>query len=274
MNLETYLRTTTGAGYDPYGLRQFASQLVEIRRTANELVDVLDNLDKAERSTVHVDNLRCARDLACEVSAFFPGEFYIGRRVRELAADLRYAVIQAGAYPDSFDMTITVPLAVTRARRLERYLGRYGASEIACSIGRARTLYDSAPFIILFIGAISGVGTYISLLTMLPTVWWLLNAGLSLVIGSAAAATVDSSIRQVLEGERVVLPWPLIAFTLRVIPHCHRARYTEEFRAELHALSPWKQLVYSINQASRAAALRSSLADERTIDADSATELP
>lgn len=180
-------------------------------------------------------------------------------------------------HPTGFDVSVLFPPASARVRnlrvrahRLERYLRTHGSGELACNFGRSRTLYDNVPWIVSFTGVTTGAGAYF-LLTIISTLWWL-NGSFAFAIGSLAAACASSAIFQVIDGKRVVLSWPLIALTLRMIPVQHRLRYAEEFRADLYIISPWQQLVYSFNQLSRAMELRSSLAEERTLDADSSSE--
>jgi hypothetical protein len=260
VNLESYLQHPPTGSSDPYRVRRLATELLKIRRTSTELVDAIGELTDDLSAAVDCARLARARDLAVSVAAFFPPEFHLHRSARALVNDQDLAAIQARSYTAGLDFNLTVPMAAVRARRLDRYLHSHGPSEVACALGRARTLNDNGPFIVLFVGAVTGVVTFV-LLNAVAGPWWL-NLVVAAMCCAGAATQAIVTIRQVLDGERVVLTWPLIALTLQAMPPGHRERYAEEFRAELYELTPWGQVRYSVNQVVRAPALRASLVEQ------------
>ena len=279
MNLDTYLKSTTAAGYDHFGLRRFAANLIGARRDARRLIELLEEIQRADEKHKVPRRLASAIALAGKVVEFFPSEYHVGGKARSLTDDLRHAGVRLAAYPESWSLETTTPEAVIRARFIERFLLEHGAPEIALAFGRSRTLHDNSPFIVIFAGMTSGVASFAAF-TVLLKAWALLASTvgayapwltvvLAVICGLFVATEVGVTINEVLKGEHVVPSWPLVALALRWIPRSARLRYEEEFRAEIYQLGLFQQLRYSVNLALRAFELRRSLASTKsTEDAD------
>lgn len=279
MNLVTYLKSTTAAGYDHFGLRRFAANLVVARRQARRLVELLEEIERGDHNHKTPQRLAAAIALAWKVVGFFPTEYHVGQKAASLAGELRHAGVHLSAYPESWSLETIAPDAVIRAKFIERFLLERGAPEIALAFGRARTLHDNGPYIVIFAGMTSGVASFAGF-TFLFKAWsplasaigayapWL-TVVLAVISGLFVATEVGVTINEVLKGEHVVPSWPLVALALRWIPRSARLRYEEEFRAEIYQLGLFQQLRYSVNLVLRAFDLRSSLASTRSAeDAD------
>ena len=217
-----------------------------------------------------------AAALAFAVAEFFPPEYYVGGRILSLARDLQHAALHLKTYPKSWSLDAAVPEAAVRARFVERFLLERGAAEIAVAFGRARTLHDNGPFIVIFAGMTSGIASYalfsflLGTYTPLPAVigasaTWL-SIAIAVISGLAVAVEVGVAINEVLKGEHVVPAWPLVALTLQSIPASERHRYDEEFRAEIYPLGLVRQLSYSVNVLLHAWELRRSLTPSASAD--------
>ncbi len=284
MNLVSYLKSTTAGGYDHFGLRRFAANLVVARQHARRLVELLEEIERSDKKHKAPQRLSKANALALKVVEFFPSEYHVGQKATSLAGDLRHAGVHLAAYPESWSLGTSAPDAVIRARFIERFLVERGAPEIALAFGRARTLHDNGPYIVIFAGMTSGVAAFAAfaflfkawspLASAIGTYAPWLTVGLAVISGLFVATEVGVTINEVLKGEHVVPSWPLVALALRWIPASDRLRYEEEFRAEIYQLGLFQQLTYSVNLALRAFELRRSLAstaEDADYEADGTT---